>query len=60
MKKRGFERDLGYIESDSSWQKFLEDQPIIPPEIEKYDHIKLNTGDESDSVLQKATDYILK
>jgi hypothetical protein len=51
---------LGYIESDSSWQKFLEDQPIIPPEIEKYDHIKLNTGDESDSVLQKATDYILK
>ena len=39
---RGADRDTDKL-SDEKWQNLIAEQPIIPPEIEKYSHFKVDT-----------------
>lgn len=40
---RASERDRVKLESESAWQQYLNDQPIIPLGIEHYDHLEIDT-----------------
>ncbi|QQG42868.1 MAG: AAA family ATPase [Candidatus Giovannonibacteria bacterium] len=43
--KRDEGRDKKVISSDEEWQRLLAEQPPIPPEIEKYPHMKIDTSE---------------
>lgn len=46
IKKRVYERNAlrdKSKDSEESWRKLFEEQPPLPPELEKYDHIKVDT-----------------
>tara|TARA_Y100000034_G_C6904003_1_gene418929 strand:+ start:1477 stop:2160 length:684 start_codon:yes stop_codon:yes gene_type:complete len=61
MTQRGEERDASKLESDASWDAFLKDQPIIPSELEKYDHHKLNTSHgDSRKHMKSVREYLLR
>jgi predicted kinase len=61
MTQRDEERDASKLESDASWDAFLEDQPIIPSELEKYDHFKLDTSQGTDELhLKSVREYLLR
>jgi len=40
---RAAERDRIKLSNDEEWKKLIAEQPPIPPEIEKYPHIKVDT-----------------
>ncbi|MBI2020944.1 AAA family ATPase [Candidatus Giovannonibacteria bacterium] len=42
--ERAAEHDKVKLSSDEEWKKHLEEQPPVPPEIEKYSHIKVETS----------------
>ena len=41
--ERGVERDAEKIISDEAWKDFIKKQPILPSQLGKYDHIKVDT-----------------
>ena len=44
MLERSKGEDFEKTSSPEGWEAFLEDQPIIPEEIEKYDHLKIDNS----------------
>ena len=38
-------RDDEKLKSPGAWQKFLVKEPILPPQLENYDHVKIDTSD---------------
>lgn len=41
--ERGSPRDKVKLESEEAWRIFLEEEPILPSELERYDHVKIDT-----------------
>ena len=44
LRDRGAEHDKFKVGSDVEWQKLITEQPPVPPEIEKYPHIKVDSS----------------
>lgn len=57
--RRAAGRDAEKLASDDAWRKLLEEQPILPPELEKYDHVKIDTTQPVEVCVQKAIDYLM-
>ncbi|KKU75283.1 MAG: hypothetical protein UY02_C0056G0005 [Candidatus Giovannonibacteria bacterium GW2011_GWB1_47_6b] len=57
--QRGAQRDACLID-DEQWKRLLEEQSLIPTEIEKHDHIKLDNSDfaSADANLAAALAYL--
>lgn len=55
QRRRGLPRDQ---RSDEAWQRLLQEQPIIPPEIERLDHIKIDLGKPTETGIKKALEYL--
>lgn len=49
MIDRNVERDNDTLESLEAWDRFLEDQPLLPKQLEQYDHLKLDTSQGDDN-----------
>lgn len=64
IRERMTKRNAGYdsfkLESDEAWKKFITEQPPLQPEIEKYDHRKIDTGKPLNVCVEQALDYLLK
>lgn len=58
MKERGMKRDQAKLVSEESWKTFLVEQPIMPPELESIDHIKVDTTLPLEERLKTALDYL--
>ena len=53
------DRDGGKLESDESWKEFLRDQPIVPKELENYNHLKIdNSTGPLENCVRMALNYI--
>ena len=59
MQKRAEPRDKQFYESDEAWARYLEDRPILPNELERYNHIKINTSETSESNIKRVLDYLV-
>ncbi len=60
MKERNLERDRAKLVSEDSWRKFLEEQPILPPELGVIDHIKIDTTLPMDGQITRVMRYLKK
>lgn len=56
--ERGFARDVDKLEPKDSWRRYLEEQPILPPELERYEHIKVDTTKSTESNIQQVLEYL--
>lgn len=53
--ERNAERDMKKL---ANWNEFLEEEPIIPKEIEKYNHIKIDTSKSLEENIKEILDYL--
>ncbi len=61
LRVRGAEHDKFKVSSDAEWQKLIEEQPPVPPEIELYPHIKVDsTRPLSVDVFREAIEFLQK
>lgn len=58
IKERAASRDLYKLKSDFDWKKFLEEQPILPLELENYEHIKVDTTKPLENNVPMVLDYL--
>lgn len=58
MQERNLARDAAKLVSEESWRRFLEEQPILPLELEPIDHLKLDTTLPLEERLHSALDYL--
>lgn len=58
MKERGMKRDNTKLVSEDSWKNFLEEQPILPSELESIDHIKVDTTSPLEEQVTKVIHYL--
>lgn len=58
LTKRGLEIDKEKLYEDG-WKKFLLEEPIMPVEIEKYDHIKIDTEIHVEGNMEKIINYLM-
>jgi len=58
MIQRNASRDTEKIKSKKAWRLFLKEQPLLPPELEKYEHIKINTDVSLEQNIQIVGKYI--
>lgn len=58
MQKRNSARDAAKLISEKSWRRFLEEQPVLPPELERINHLKLDTTLPLEERLNLALDYL--
>lgn len=56
--ERGSSRDKAKLESEETWRIFLEEEPILPPELEGYDHVKIDTTKPLDVNVLLAIEYL--
>lgn len=56
--ERGYARDIDKLESESSWRRYLEEQPILPPELERYNHIKVDTAKSTEFNIRQVLGYL--
>ena len=57
-KRAALERDTDKM-TDEGWQKLMQEQPILPPELEKYDHVKIDTTRPVAECVQRSIDYLM-
>ena len=64
MKKRIIERnnprDAKKLSNEKIWNEFLKKEPIMIKEIEKYDHLKVDSSKELNENINKILDYLKK
>ena len=60
MIERGSERDLPKYQSAEKWKEVLRKQPILPLELEKYDHVKVDTSQSIDRCAEVTIEYLLR
>jgi hypothetical protein len=60
MIARASPRDVPKLLNDESWNQFVTEQLAIPIELEKYDHIKVDTGRQPIENVQPVLDYLLR
>lgn len=58
MRERNLERDRVKLLSDQSWREFLEEQPILPPELDMINHIKIDTAQPLEERLRIVINYL--
>lgn len=58
MQERNLARDAAKLVSEESWGRFLEEQPILPLELEPLDHLKLDTTLPLEERLRSAVGYL--
>ncbi len=58
MEKRAEPRDLQFYETDEAWEAYVKGRPIVPEELEKYDHIKINTSEDDNLNIEKLLNYL--
>ncbi len=58
MRERNLARDAAKLVSEESWKRFLEEQPILPPELETINHLKLDTTLPLEERLHSVLDYL--
>ena len=51
-------RDREKWRSRESWAEFLAQQPILPSELEKYDHVKIDTSQPMDKCVEETIQYL--
>lgn len=55
ISKRGLDRDIDKLKD---WQGFLREQPILPQELKKYNHVKIDTDIPLEDNIRKAMGYL--
>ncbi len=56
--ERGSPRDVAKIESEKAWRIFIEEEPFLAPELEEYDHIKIDTTKPLDENALLVIEYL--
>jgi len=59
MRRRGASRDADKLDSEEVWKTFLQQQPIIPPELERYSHLKIDTTNTAEQNVDRVLEYLL-
>ena len=59
IKERNATRDAEKLATAEGWAAFMREQPILPEEIDVYDHIKVNTEERVETILPKVVDYLI-
>ena len=57
--ERGLRRDDSKLVSEQSWRDFLQEQPIIPSELDSYNHIKIDTEKPSGINVSEVSKYLI-
>ncbi len=57
LMQRNLPRDADKLESEEAWRKFLEREPILPPELERYEHLKVDTTRASEENVRRTLEY---
>ena len=52
------EWDAAKLESEETWRRFLEEQPILPSELERSPHLKVDTNFPLEENIQRILDYL--
>lgn len=50
--------DLPKLESDTAWAQYIQKQPPLPPELEKYAHVKIDTTKPVEVCVQEVIAYL--
>jgi predicted kinase len=58
LQDRNSLRDAEKLKSEESWQAFLKSQPILPVELERYDHVKVDTTEPIEMNIEEILDYL--
>lgn len=57
--ERGSPRDNAKLASERAWKIFVEEEPILPPELERYEHVKIDTTKPLDENVLLAIEYLI-
>ena len=52
------QRDFDKLKSEEAWRRFLDEQPILPPELTRHYHIKVDTEQSLESNIRNVLAYI--
>lgn len=58
LMERGSPRDTAKVGSEEAWRMFLEEEPILPSELEGYDHVKIDTTKPLDENVLLSIEYL--
>jgi len=58
MEKRGESRDKQFYETQEAWERYIKERPIVPKELEHYDHLKVDTSETPCLNARRVLDYL--
>ena len=59
MIERNAHRDNYVLKNDEAWSSFIKQQPILPKELEQFDHVKIDTNRSVDECVEEAINYLV-